>query len=327
MVRYGTVGTSWIVDALIDGAREGAPEHGLNAVYSRRRETAEAFAAKHGVAHLFTDLEEMARSELIDAMYIASPNALHYPQAKLFLEHGKHVLCEKTCVVTSDQLADLYATADRKGVVFLEGVNVLHEAELGILEAALPRLGRIHLARLDFSRYSSKYPKYLAGENPNIFNPQLAAGALMDMGIYALYPAIYLFGQPKKVDASAVFLRTGADGAGAAVLGYDDKVVCVSYSKMSDAGVECSIQGDEGVLLIDTIEHLDNVRFVSTDGREEKLITRDTSIKPMGYEAKDFYDLITDPAGHARQYRRPRETAVQTIATIEEIRRSAGYLF
>ena len=85
MVRYGTIGSGWIVDAFIAGAQQGAPQLEHRAVYSRSRETGEAFARKHGVNLVFTDLEAMAASDQIDAVYIASPNAFHYSQAKLFL--------------------------------------------------------------------------------------------------------------------------------------------------------------------------------------------------------------------------------------------------
>ena len=216
MVRYGTIGSGWIVDAFIAGAQQGAPQLEHRAVYSRSRETGEAFARKHGVNLVFTDLEAMAASDQIDAVYIASPNAFHYSQAKLFLEHGKHVLCEKTCVVNSAQMKELCRLADQNGVVFMEAIKFMHLPERMILREALAFVGPVHLARFDFSRYSSKFPQYLAGQCPNIFNPKMAAGCLMDMGIYSVFPAVHLFGLPRRVSASAVMLRTGADGAGAA---------------------------------------------------------------------------------------------------------------
>ena len=70
------------------------------------------------------------------------------------------------------------------------------------------------MVKLDFCRYSSKYPEYRAGGTPNIFNPRMAAGGLMDMGIYLVYPAIYWFGVPSKIAADASILRTGADACG-----------------------------------------------------------------------------------------------------------------
>ena len=95
MIRYATIGTGWITDAFIRGASM-VPELQLAAVYSRTEKGAIQFASKYaGEIQLFTDLTSMAACPDIDAVYIASPNSLHYSQSKLFLEHGKHVICEK----------------------------------------------------------------------------------------------------------------------------------------------------------------------------------------------------------------------------------------
>ena len=93
-VRFGVVGTNFISDWVIAGARQDE-RFELVAVYSRTQETADAFAAKHQIPHTFTSLEEMAKSPLVDAVYIASPNYLHAEQSILCMKHGKHVLCEK----------------------------------------------------------------------------------------------------------------------------------------------------------------------------------------------------------------------------------------
>ena len=93
-VRFGVVGTNFITDWVIEGAKED-PRFELAAVYSRTRERGEEFAAKHNIPHIFTSLEDMAASDKVDAIYIASPNALHAEQSILCLSHGKHVLCEK----------------------------------------------------------------------------------------------------------------------------------------------------------------------------------------------------------------------------------------
>lgn len=94
MLRFGTIGTGWIANSYVDGALDSGLWQ-LTAVYSRTKEKGLAFAAPYGVETVFTDLEEMAATDKIDAVYIASPNKLHIEQARVFLEHGKHVICEK----------------------------------------------------------------------------------------------------------------------------------------------------------------------------------------------------------------------------------------
>ena len=91
-VRFGVVGTNFITDWVIAGAREDE-RFELAAVCSRTRERGEEFAAKHNIPHIFTSLEEMAASNKVDAIYIASPNYMHAQQSILCMSYGKHVLC------------------------------------------------------------------------------------------------------------------------------------------------------------------------------------------------------------------------------------------
>lgn len=91
-IRYATIGTSWITREFIGGAALAGGLQ-LAAVYSRNEESGAAFAAGLGGVPVYTDLEKLAASG-IDAVYIASPNSLHYPQSRFFLERGIHVLCE-----------------------------------------------------------------------------------------------------------------------------------------------------------------------------------------------------------------------------------------
>ena len=86
-VRFGVVGTNFITDWVIKGAREDE-RFELVAVCSRSQETADAFAEKHNIPYTFTSLEEMAASDLIDAVYIASPNFKHAEQSILCMQHG-----------------------------------------------------------------------------------------------------------------------------------------------------------------------------------------------------------------------------------------------
>ncbi len=164
----------------------------------------------------FTNLEEMAASDLLDAVYIASPNAFHYEQARLFLEHGKHVICEKPLCAQARKVRELQQIAKDRGLVYLEAIMFLHLPQRKLLEDALGQLGQITLVKLDFCQRSSKLDRYLEGELPNIFNPAMETGALMDLGVYCVYPALALFGEPESFTVEPQMMESGADGAGIA---------------------------------------------------------------------------------------------------------------
>ena len=91
MIRFGVIGTNWITDSLIQSA-QGLAEFQLTAVYSRTEEKGKEFAGKYGVETVFTSIQEMAESSIIDAVYIASPNSFHAEQAIMFLEEWEACL-------------------------------------------------------------------------------------------------------------------------------------------------------------------------------------------------------------------------------------------
>ena len=185
MLRFGTIGSGWICDEYIHGAKDSGLWE-LTAVYSRTKERAEEYARRHGAKYAFTSLEEMAASDYIDAVYISSPNALHYEHSKAFLERGKHVICEKPLCAQASKVRELQRIAQEHGAVFLEAIMYLHLPQRKLLEDTLQQLGQISLVKLDFCQRSSKLDRYLQGELPNIFNPALETGALMDLGVYCV---------------------------------------------------------------------------------------------------------------------------------------------
>lgn len=323
-MRYAVIGTGWIADSYIRGASlTGKWE--LAAVYSRRRETGLAFGEKYGVDTVYTSLEELAASD-IPAVYIASPNSLHYEQSRVLLEAGKHVLCEKPITVTPEGCAALQKLAAEKGVVYLEAIMMLHLPQRRLIEETLPKLGRITSARFDFSQLSSKYPAYLRGELPNIFNPQMATGSLMDLGIYCVYPVVTWFGMPDKISASAAFLPTGADESCAAVLTYPDKLVILNCSKTGQSHLGSEIIGDQGTLAIDSISKLTNVDLFSRSGEQQSLVGEIEKEVLMSGEAADFYRYITEPSAQD-EYQRCELLALQASQVMAEIRRQAGIQF
>ena len=117
MIRYGTIGTNFIVDRFQEAAMENPSLH-YSAVYSRNQETAGNFAAKYGVETTYTDLNAFACADDLDAVYIASPNSFHYEQAALLLSHGKHVLCEKPITSNARELEHLIQLAGQNNVIY-----------------------------------------------------------------------------------------------------------------------------------------------------------------------------------------------------------------
>lgn len=326
MLRFGIIGTSWITDSYIEGALDSGLWE-LTAVYSRTEEKGRAFGAKYGVDTVFTDVSAMAQSDLIDAVYIASPNVLHVAHAKICLENGKHVICEKPLSAHAKDVLELQALADEKGLIFLEAIMFMHLPQRKLLEAALKKIGGVNMAKIDFCQRSSKLDAFLAGNLPNIFNPELETGALMDLGVYCVYPALYLFGIPEKMTAAAHLLSSGADGSGSVGMLYKDKLVNLAYSKVGQAAANTDFQGNLGTVSVESISKLANIDIIYKDGTHETVCGEEPKFKLMGYEAKDFYRYITDPKASAAEYAVCKKLAYEVSLCMEQLREMAGIRF
>lgn len=325
-MKYGTIGTSWITETFIEatGLIDGMA---LAAVYSRDMEKGKAFAKKHNCGIVFSDLEEMADSSAVDAVYIASPNVFHYEHSKLFLSKGKHVICEKPACVTPKEVADLQELAKEKGVVYLEAIKMMHLPQRKLLHDAVKKIGKVSSARLDYSQQSSKYKSFLQGELPNIFNPKMATGCLMDIGVYCVYPAIDLFGEPQKIISTAGLLSGGADGFGFSIFIYEDKQICLSYSKIGEGYCGSEIVGEKGTILIESISQLDNIKIMYNDGTQETICGQATKAESMSYEAKNFLAYITNPGKYEKEYEYARTISLSVSKTMEIIREQCKIVF
>ena len=193
MLKLGIIGTSWISHEFITAAHQTGHYH-LQAVYSRKMKTAQEFCEPYGAISCYTDFIDFLDSEL-DVVYIASPNSLHFAQAKLAILAKKHVIIEKPAVTNPSEWKELIKLANEHQVYLFEAARNYQEAAFQVVKNFLSNQ-EILGANFTFAKYSSKLPALLAGEMPNIFSDIYAGGALMDLGVYCLYLAIGFFREP-----------------------------------------------------------------------------------------------------------------------------------
>ncbi|MCK1968821.1 Gfo/Idh/MocA family oxidoreductase [Franconibacter sp. IITDAS19] len=321
MIRFAVVGTNWITRQFVDAAHETG-KYQLTAVYSRTLEQAQHFASDYPVEHLFTSLAALAQSDAVDAVYIASPNSLHAEQACLFLNHKKHVICEKPLASTLREAQAVIACARENQVVLFEAFKTASLPNFLALRQALPKVGRLRKALFNYCQYSSRYQRYLDGENPNTFNPAFSNGSIMDIGYYCLASAVALWGEPDDVIASACLLESGVDAHGTVVLRYGDADVTLLHSKVSDSTLPSEIQGEAGSLVIEKLSECQRLTFVPRGGRVQEL-TQGQHINTMLYEAETFAGLVS-----ANQVEHPAlEVSLITAKLLTEIRVQTGVIF
>lgn len=248
-MKIGTIGTGFIVENILEAV---AQTEGIScgAVYSRREETGRRLADQFGVRRVYTDLDEMCMDDELDFIYIASPNSLHYEQCKKALGYGKNVICEKPFTVTSAQARELVRLAKQKHLFLLEGITTMYLPNYGLLRQKLNEIGTLKLVSCVYCQYSSRYDALKAGQLPNVFNPEFAGGALMDINLYNIYFAVGLFGKPERIQYFAGRHENGIDTNGILMMKYPNFLCQCTGAK--DTWCENSVQlmGDQGYIYV-----------------------------------------------------------------------------
>ncbi len=308
-LRVAFVGTSSIMELIIAAAK-GCEGLLPRVVYSRSAERGQAFAEKMGLPEACCDYEAMVKRADLDLVYIASPNFLHFSQALLALEHKKHVILEKPAVLSRQEAQRLYAAARENGVFYFEAISTLFLPCYEFLRSRLPEIGKITEASISYGQYSSKYAAYLRGENPNIFNPAMKAGALNDMGIYGVHVAVDLLGAPKKVRYKAQRGENGIDLRGVLTLDYGDFLCTVETAKDHDLENGFSLRGERGELKATGPLNSLPKGTLLTEGQAHPAPENRESNR-LSYELRRFCDAILekDEAFFSRMSRQSEEAA------------------
>ncbi|EAD3878192.1 gfo/Idh/MocA family oxidoreductase [Listeria monocytogenes] len=290
-MKLGIMGTNWITDSFIEGAINSG-EWNLTAVYSRTEEKARAFGEKYGELTYFTDIEEMGKSDALDAVYIASPNALHYQHAVSLLKNKKHVIVEKPIFSTVAELEHAHQIARENNVFLFEAARHIQEPNFKRLQENIEKVGTVHGATLAYMKYSSRYDQVLNGEEPNIFSLKFSGGSIVDLGVYPLYSAITLFGEPVKATYFATKLPTGVDGLGPIILEYPTFNITIIQGKNSQSFLPSEIYGQKGTLIVDPLTGIEKITFYDNATKEETELAGSVVANDMQFEAAEFARII-----------------------------------
>lgn len=343
-VGFAVVGTSQIADDFIEALRECAGARYVGSV-SRSASRAAEVTERHGGTVPFAGLDEALACEEVDAVYIASPNACHAEQALACIEAGRHVLVEKPLAENERRARTVFEKADGHGVVAMEAMRSVHDPGMDAVRAAVARIGRVRRASLRFGKYSSRYDEVLAGRQTNIFDVRLATGALMDLGVYCVEAMIALFGAPQSISCAPVLIgdadtdTTGGviDGAGTILARYADKVVELSYSKISQDLLPCQIEGELGTVTYGgvSVPAWGTLRLraraalqagysaATSDADTVEELVFEPCANNMRYELEDYVSAVhgeTDAGAY-------REITLASLAVMDEARRQAGIVF
>lgn len=248
------------------------------AVASRNKERAEKFARENNVKKAYGSYDEIIKDKDIDVVYIATPHSNHYEYIIKSLNNNKHVLCEKAITVNERELEEALKIAREKNLVLEEAMTLFH---MPLYEKVIKKINKEDLGKVNMVQVSfGSFKEY--DENNRFFNLDLAGGALLDIGTYALsFARYFLSSMPEEILSTVKKAKTGVDEESGIILKTkEDEVATISLafrSKMPKRGI---VSCDNGFITIDnfprankaTINYLDGAVEVIECGEEEKAL-------------------------------------------------------
>ena len=319
-IRWGILGTGRIARAYAEGLKNTSNGY-LNAVGSRSLDSAQSFANEWNVPHFFDSYIKLANSSKIDAIYIATPHTEHTTNAITCMENGKAVLCEKPFAVNAGQVNRMIEKAKEKNILLMEGMwsrfPPLMEKVRNLI--ANHEIGEIRTIHADFG---------FRPENKNLdgrlFNPILAGGSLLDVGIYPISLSFMLNGKPESFMSDWTMGETGVDEQASIIFKYSNGSMAVLHSSIqSDTGQEAFISGTEGTIRI----HKQCWKPQSLTLSKWKTGKTKTIESPFigngfNYEAEHFGELLIK--GKKESPIMPLGESLEIIKTLDEIRKKWG---
>ena len=248
------------------------------AVASRNKERAEKFARENNVKKAYGSYDEIIKDKDIDVVYIATPHSNHYEYIIKSLNNNKHVLCEKAITVNERELEEVLKIARENNLVLEEAMTLFH---MPLYEKVIKKINKEDLGKVNMVQVSfGSFKEY--DENNRFFNLDLAGGALLDIGTYALsFARYFLSSMPEEILSTVKKAKTGVDEESGIILKTkEDEIATISLafrSKMPKRGI---VSCDNGFITIDnfprankaTINYLDGAVEVIECGEEEKAL-------------------------------------------------------
>lgn len=261
----------------------------LYAAGSRNAEKAAVFAEKHGIEKSYGSYDDLLADPSIDVVYIATPHSNHAEFILKSLEQGKHVLSEKAITMNKDQLTQAMKLAEEKNLVLAEAMVIYHMPLYRKLKeiAQDGSLGKLKMIQVSFGSLKEEDP------TNRFFNKDLAGGALLDIGIYALsFTRFFLTSQPHEIHTTMNFYETGVDEQSGILLKNDhDELAAITLTfraKMPKIGI---VAFENGFITVNDFPRAEKATLTRPDGSVETIEAGDSK-QAMNYEIADITDLI-----------------------------------
>jgi predicted dehydrogenase len=284
-------------------------------------EKAQAFAEKFGFQKAYGSYEELVADPEVELVYVGTPHSHHYDHMMLCLEAGKSVLCEKAFTMNASQARKIRDFAREKGLFVAEAIWPRYMPSRKMIGDVLASgvIGKANTLTANLS--------YVIHQVPRIITPELAGGALLDVGVYGVNFALMHFGTDiHRVESSVAMTPTGVDGMETITIFYKDgRMAVLTHSIYARSDRKGIIHGDKGYIVV---ENINNPQSVSVFDLEDKLIARyDVPEQINGYEYQFAECAKALAEGRTESWSMPLADTVYMMEFMDSLRKQWNMVY
>lgn len=287
----------------------------LYGVASREQVKADVFAGKYGCKKAYGSYEELAMDKKVDLIYVASPHSEHYANAKLCMEHGKPVLCEKAFTANAAQAEELIRMSEEKGVFLGEAIWTRYMPMLSTIREVIDSkvIGEAKTLTANLG--------YVIDGVPRLQDPALAGGALLDVGVYTINFALMVFGKEiEKISSNCTYTKSGVDEQNSITIQYKDgRVAHLNSSMVSMSDRKGIIYGTKGFLVIENINNYESITVYDDARKKVAFYKAPKQISGYEYEVKASMKAIQDGKFECSQM--PHSEILFVMRLMDDLRR------
>lgn len=297
--------------------QEGRSLYGIaNRTYSKAKD----FAEKYHVTKVYKNIQDVFTDENVDIIYISTPHNTHIQYLKEALRHGKHVLCEKSITLNSQELAEAIQLAEEHQAVLAEAMTIYHMPLYKKLHDIIAdgKLGELKMAQLNFGSYK-EYDM-----NNRFFNPSLAGGALLDIGVYALsLVRWFMSSTPDKIVSQVKMAPSGVDEqAGILLMNPSGEMATIALTLHAKQPKRGTLAFSNGYIEIYEYPRAEKAVITYTADNHQEIIADGQTEHALRYEVLDMEKAVS---GLGNEMHLDYTADVMSIMT--EIRNSWGLFY
>lgn len=319
-MKIGVLETGWIVHPITE-ALKGMSNMECYAIASRTKERGEQAAKEFGYQVGYGSYEELVADPAVELVYVATPHSRHYEDMKLCIEAGKNVLCEKAFTLNATQAEEIKRLAAEAGVYVAEAIWTRYQPSRKLINDTIASgiIGKVTTLTANLC--------YAMDKKERIYKPELAGGALLDIGVYGINFAMMHFGEDiVRMESSVQMMDTGVDGMETITLFYrDGRMAVLTHSVYGRSDRKGVFYGEKGYMIVENINNPQSISVYDQGDNLVKFVAVPEQITGYEYQFAEAAECIAE--GRLESKSMPMDDTVKVMEVMDALRRQWGMVY